>query len=154
MAISRLSRVLVVGALCSLLSCCAVGGCPATIGGDFLIADWKGDAPKSVVLTRYRKNSDFRVVEDDYRGKVVAEKSLSENGRVYLQVKVDGYDQLPLGSDYKIVLDGRLEYRVFEIVPTNSGPRGCPLESYRVNSCPVKKSPAITLDGTCAEVVR
>lgn len=154
MAISRFAKVLLAFVIFCLSSCCAIGGCPATIGGDFLIVDWSGGVPKALALTRYKKNSDFRVVEQDYRGKVVAEKLVGENGRGYLSVKVEGYDDLPLASDYKIVLDGRLEYRVFEIVPSNSGPRGCPLESYRVNSCPAKRSPAIALDGSCGEAVR
>ncbi len=122
--------------------------------GEFLVANWLEASPGSGRLERYKKGSDFRMLEDRHEEGLVTERVAGESGKSFLRVYFKTRQLLPLKADYKLVLDGQLEFRISEIVATNEGAWGCPLESARVNSCKADANVVISFDRQCGVPVR
>lgn len=131
-----------------------LGACPDMFSGEFLVADWPEASPGSGRLERYKKGSDFRMLEDRQEEGLVMERVVSESGKGFLRVYFKTRQLLPLKADYKLVLDGQLEFRTSEIVATNEGAWGCPLESARVNSCKADANVVISFDRQCGVPAR
>ncbi|WP_374513351.1 hypothetical protein [Niveibacterium sp.] len=154
MAISRFAKVLFALLISVAFPRVSLGGCPETFSGEFLVANWREDLPRSGKLERYKKGSDFRMLEDRQEEGLVTERVVSESGKGFLRVYFKTRQLLPLKADYKLVLDGQLEFRISEIVATNEGAWGCPLESARVNSCKADANVVISFDRQCGVPVR
>lgn len=106
--------------------------------------------PRSLKLYEYEAGSAFGKPLGEpieYMGNL----SKGRSGKVYLSISPTNFDRsgLDLGKDYKLVVDGSLEYRVSNVVSSGRGNLGCPISSATVNGCRVGAGPWIQFDKSC-----
>ncbi|WP_139256138.1 hypothetical protein [Chitinimonas taiwanensis] len=127
--------------------------CPKKFSGELLIAGWDEEEPKEITLERHKENSDLKKPEEVLSSNFQAKKSTNEAGRSFLNISFKDHIFLPLGFDYRLRLNNKVEFLITEITPTGVGAWGCPLESFKVNNCPTTFDRAITLDSACGKKI-
>lgn len=118
------------------LSACA-SECPERIQGTITISNWQFDSPKEVSMIQYKKNSNFKNVEYNYpQNNIYFKGPTIWEGKSYLVINIGE----PVGiwlstnSDYKLIVDNKVQYRLTDFVSSNRKPLGCPLKSFKVNN--------------------
>jgi len=115
-----------------------------------VIKNWHGPLPKIADLRRYEKGTGFNVVEE-----VISHQYLFVSSSIYPQQttqedpstiyvtvakaspvvgRVPNLISLPINSDYKLILDNKVEYPVTNIESSNRGNLGCPIKSLMINN--------------------
>jgi len=137
MAISNaVTRVLLIILLTGVMAGCYPERC-SFVKSEFMIENWKGSVPKHGILYRYKKGSNFSVLEqrseDDFNAKI----STPDLGYPpYLIVHFTGYEKFPTNADYKLVLDNKVEYRAHDLKP-GYAKYGCRFYEGKINNCDI-----------------
>ncbi|WP_374537460.1 hypothetical protein [Chitinimonas taiwanensis] len=127
--------------------------CPKKFSGEILIVGWKEEEPKEITLERHKENSNFKKPEEVLSSNFQTKKSTNATGRSFLNISFKNHMFLPLGFDYRLKLNNKMEFLITEITPTGVGAWGCPLKSFKVNNCPTTFDRAITLDSACGKKI-
>ena len=133
----------------------AVAGDCRSISSNFFIYHWQGNAPVSVVVHVMSGPPDAKreSTSIDYRSEVSGTEA-GPVGRVLSLNPTSRVDSTLLATDdYKIVLDGKLEYLLHDIKMPDRGNTGCPIKSAMVNSCALDPSRAIEVDSRCGRAI-
>jgi len=142
-----------------LLQITCFSGCAATIECSTLsnrisIYDWSAPLPQHGVLYRYKKGSNFSVLEQMNESDFVVDKIWQkENTLPNLEIKFVKNDTYPVDADYKLILDKNIEYRISNIVHGKVN-HGCQLPSGNVNQCKLFMSSHFAFDMNCGVPVK
>lgn len=127
--------------------------CSKKFSGEILIVGWKEEEPKEITLERHKENSGLKKPEEVLSSNFQAKKLTNEAGRSFLNISFKDHIFLPLGFDYRLRLNNKVEFLITEITPTGVGAWGCPLKSFKVNNCPTTYDRAINLDSSCGKQI-
>ncbi|WP_139256137.1 hypothetical protein [Chitinimonas taiwanensis] len=143
--------------LVALLACAyplpTWAGCSDIFSGYFFVLDWEGDEPKSASLSRYEKGSGFLSPNETYSLDYTGEKVTSSYGRTALKVVFKDHEILSHNYDYRLIINRKIEYKIYGITPTNKGTWGCPLASAKVNSCKAIANSGIQFESKCGNLL-
>ena len=149
MVTSRLSSfVICVVAIINNVACAAQQECPE-INDTFKILNWSGSTPGKVVVVRYDAGSSYEIQLGggfDYVGEIISRPDGSRT--LVLTPRNDNSVAINPSENFKILIDGVIEYRVSDIV---TGPQrlGCAVRSAKVNKCTAKASIVVAFDASC-----
>ncbi len=129
-------------------SCTTTEDCP-NFGADMLINHWDTPLPRHAQLFQYKKNSNFTVLEKKFGPSDMSGPRVDTKGMRYIQVSPPSGSITPVNADYKLIIDGKLEFKITDIVSTGRAPLGCPLKSARVNACEADAFRSINFDKSC-----
>lgn len=146
--------VIVVGFGFSLIGCLNTTQC-STIGSGVTIFDWKGSLPSTAVLYQYEKRSNFtNLMKSSNPHDFQIDFAITpSSGHKSLSINFGGFGELPIGTDLKVVLDGKTQYKISNLVSTNHSNWGCPLESGLVNQCAIHGR-GLSFPMSCGEPVK
>ena len=153
MAISNaVTRVLLIILLTGVMASCYSEKC-LFVKNEFTIDNWNGSAPKHGVLYRYKKGSNFSVLEQKNEDDFYAEISSPDLGYPpYLIVRFTGYKKLPTNADYKLVLDNKIQYRFYGLKP-GYVEQACLFSGGKVNQCDINNG-MLSATSSCGEPVK
>jgi hypothetical protein len=139
----------------SIMNYC-FGQC-SSVSGEFNIDGWRGKMPKHGVLYRYKKGSNFTVIEKKYETGFIAELVPQPNPKIKppLDIRFTGYNEFSTDSDYKLVLDNKIEYRIYDlnIFPDENTAACGYLRSGKVNQCNLRGF-GFVFQSSCGEPVK
>jgi len=124
------------------------------IRGLFTFDGWDRKVPKHGVLYQYKKGSDFTILEQKYESGFKPDMMFSDNpkNKPNLEVRFAGSNDFSTESDYKLVLDNDIEYRIYDLESVY-GKEGCSLSTGKVNKCEFERSCGIDVHSSCGEPV-
>lgn len=149
MGILRLRNAIAVVIL-GVANACWAANCPE-FPAVLVIENWSSSQPARVELFQYKKNSDFRRQDDamlDWNVRLQRDEKTGSS-RVLITPSDDKGPWLPVEADYRLVVDGAIEYKITKIVSSNKSYAGCPLESAVVNTCQASAFRAIVFPQSC-----
>ena len=149
MIISNLSRAFICFAtIITSVECAARQECPE-ISDTFKILHWSGVSPSRVVVVRYDAGSDYGLqIGDglDYVGDIMSNPDGSRT--LVLTPRSDKIVAINPSENFKILIDGVIEYRVSDII-TTSQRIGCGVRSAKVDKCTTEASKIVRFDASC-----
>lgn len=140
------------------LAACAVAGLagPARavncddVSNTLFITHWSGGTPSSVSVEMRKNGTPAASAKPLAYSATVKESKLERAGTVLVLTSADPLIQrLPAANDYRIVIDGRVEYLLHDIVMTDRAAVGCPTQSAMVNECKLEGSKFISAEASC-----
>ena len=147
---SELGRKLLTVGLIMLSGCSAASTC-SSINDSFSIYHWQAELPKSVLVHVVKRGADQEI-----RPTMVYRASLSRSdadrlGHILtLRPESQTSPELSANDDYRIVIDGHLEYRVHDIEMTDRANLGCPIRSAMVNECRIGQRAYVDFETDCS----
>ncbi|WP_374537452.1 hypothetical protein [Chitinimonas taiwanensis] len=128
-----------------------LASCLDIFSGAFIVFDWDDEVPKSALLSKYEKNSKFTSPRETYSSDYMGEKLKTPSGRTYLRVLFKDHEVLSYKYDYKLVINNKIEFNVYEIKPEKKQTLRCQLESAMVNNCAIDASSGIQVEKKCGK---
>jgi hypothetical protein len=124
-------------------------------GGVFNVDNWNEKIPKKGVLYRYKSGSNFAILEKKNESGFTAWliKQPNPGAKPTLAVQFIGDEVFSTESDYKLVLDNKIEYRIYDL-KSGYGEQGCPLLGGKVNKCDLLGGSGFNVPGSCGEPVK
>jgi hypothetical protein len=135
---------------------CAPRWCIDNIHDSFDIESWGWKVPKHGTLYRYKKGSNFSILEQKNELDFKAEMIPQDPGvKPLLNIRFTGYDDAGFStkSDYKLILDDKIEYRIYDLGP-GDGHHACFLTSGKVNQCDLEYTQGFGIPSGCGEPVK
>jgi len=153
MAISNVAaKIFLLMILIEMMTSCSPEKCLFT-DNQFEIRNWNGAVPTHGILYRYRKWSNFSILEQkseaDFKAKIFRP---DPRHPADLIVNFTGYQHLSTESDYKLVLDNKIEYRIHDL-KSGDFVHGCNLDSGKVNRCDLPFASGFLIPNGCGEPV-
>jgi len=127
------------------------------VGNGFSLEHWEGPIPKHGILYRYKKGSNFSILEqkseDDFKAEIWQP---THKQPPMLIVRFTEYgNHISTESDYKLVLDNKIQYRIYNL-ESGSFETGCLLNAGKVNRCDIPGTDGIDIPYAkgCGEPVK
>jgi hypothetical protein len=121
-----------------------------TIQNRVVILDWDDNIPKSAILYRYRKDSNFKDLQqvsvNNFQATIDSSK---KNKTPTLLLKFLDYSGFALDSDYKLIVDNKIEYKISDIEPGDLA-KGCGIPAGKVNQCKINYNNSFSFQKKCS----
>lgn len=139
--------------LCGLLAVCAWAEAEpcVRINDTFFVSHWVGSPPASVSIEviKHAQHDLVRNITFTYRAELLGNDNQAAGRVLRLTATPPTVPDLLAQDDYRIVLDGKIEYLIHSIELPDSTSRGCLIRSAVVGSCKVQAGNFISFDAGC-----
>lgn len=122
------------------------------INSTFSIVHWQGEIPRSVVLHVLKGTSGEK---QETAAPIRLKPELSESEGNVPGLVLTLTPDLPTAprflaaDDYRLVIDGKREFVIHDIVMTDRAALGCPMQSAMVNECKLGRDGFLNFDASC-----
>ena len=126
------------------------------VNSSFGIDHWQGGQPLSVTVQVLR---DLKGSKTEFGAPVPFRATLSVDAKgqdgstLLIEPSTPKLPVFLASGEYRILIDGRTEFLVHDIVMTDRLNLGCPMQSAMVNGCKVGKGPFINFDAACGQAL-
>lgn len=130
---------------------CFAGDACRTFNSNFVIMGWTESTPKVILLYRYEDGGQSSTPAPSAPLEYKITTFQNANGSIDLVISpaIKSIYALDTHSNYKLVIDSRIEYFISEIKSSNLPRVGCPIDSAKVNQCVTRAGKFVVFPSNC-----
>lgn len=153
MAISAHIKLHLLIALAALYPSLTWAACSDKFTRSLMVLDWEDEVPNSAILSTYKKGSNFEDPAESSSSDYFGEKLKTSSGRSYLRVVFKDQSVLSHKYDYRLIIDNKIDFKIYEITPSARRVSSCSLKSAKVNDCEADAYHWITFEKKCGKLL-